>query len=138
MNMRHPARVFLVVALALNVVSAPAANWAAQALVDAKLDRTSIPYDGKSPNKMVCDTTLRQLPDGSWALFILAGDDFERKLYIIRKRIERETKDLYVCSLSSRTLIYKGMLTATQIDGIDRKSTRLTPVTSLSRMPSSA
>ena len=48
----------------------------------------------------------------------LAGDDFERKLYIIRKHIERETKDLYVCSLSSRTLIYKGMLTATQIDGM--------------------
>ena len=42
-----------------------------------KLDRTSIPYDGKTPDKMVCDTTLRELPDGSWALFMLAGDDFE-------------------------------------------------------------
>ena len=42
-------------------------------------------------------------------------DSFERKLYVIRKRIERETKDLYICSLSSRTLIYKGMLTASQI-----------------------
>jgi len=45
-------------------------------------------------------------------------NDFERKLYIIRKRIEREAKDLYICSLSSRTLIYKGMLTATQIEGL--------------------
>src|SRR6478609_4680750 len=44
--------------------------------------------------------------------------DFERKLYIIRKRVEREAKDLYICSLSSQTLIYKGMLTATQIDGM--------------------
>ena len=43
---------------------------------------------------------------------------FERKLYVIRKRIERETKDLYICSLSSRTLIYKGMLTASQIEGM--------------------
>jgi glutamate synthase (NADPH/NADH) large chain len=44
----------------------------------------------------------------------------ERKLYIIRKRIERETKGtgLYVCGLSSRTLIYKGMLTASQIEGM--------------------
>ena len=46
--------------------------------------------------------------------------DFERRLYIIRKRIERETKatGLYICGLSSRTLIYKGMLTASQIEGM--------------------
>lgn len=56
---------------------ASAADWAVQALADAKHDRTSIPYDGKTPDKMVCDTTLRELPDGSWALFMLAGDDFE-------------------------------------------------------------
>ncbi len=48
-----------------------------QALEDAKSDRTSIPYDGITPNKLVCDTTLRRLPDGSWVLFLLAGDDFE-------------------------------------------------------------
>src|SRR5690606_8031397 len=48
---------------------------------------------------------------------------FERKLYVIRKRIEREVAALpiaerglfYVVSLSSRTLIYKGMLTAAQL-----------------------
>lgn len=55
----------------------PDPNWTAQAVEDAKQDFRSIPYDGKSPNKMVCDTTLRELPDGSWALFMLAGDDFE-------------------------------------------------------------
>ena len=43
---------------------------------------------------------------------------FERKLYVIRKRIEREATGAYFCSLSSRTLIYKGMLTATQIEGL--------------------
>ena len=42
----------------------------------------------------------------------------ERKLYVIRKLIERATKDLYICGLSSQTLIYKGMLTATQIEGM--------------------
>jgi glutamate synthase (NADPH/NADH) large chain len=49
--------------------------------------------------------------------------DFERKLYVIRKRIEHavdqlpfpEKKHFYVVSLSSRTLTYKGMLTADQI-----------------------
>lgn len=55
----------------------PDSKWTAQASDDAKQDRTAIPYDGVSPNKMVCDTTLRELPDGSWALFMLAGDDFE-------------------------------------------------------------
>lgn len=48
-----------------------------QAELDAKADRTSIPYDGISPNKLVCDTTLREMPDGSWVLVMLAGDDFE-------------------------------------------------------------
>lgn len=55
----------------------PEAKWTAQAVEDAKLDHSSIPHDGESPNKLVCDTTLRELPDRSWALFMLAGDDFE-------------------------------------------------------------
>jgi glutamate synthase (ferredoxin) len=48
---------------------------------------------------------------------------FERKLYVIRKRIEHEVDrqgsagrhSFYIPSLSSKTLIYKGMLTADQI-----------------------
>ena len=42
----------------------------------------------------------------------------ELRLYVIRKLIERATKDLYICGLSSKTLIYKGMLTASQIEGM--------------------
>lgn len=52
-------------------------KWSKQAAEDAKQDRTTIIYDGVSPNKMVCDTTLRQLPDGRWVLFFLAGGDTE-------------------------------------------------------------
>ncbi len=52
-------------------------NWVQQAAADAKRDRTAIVYDGKKPNSMVCDTTLRELPDGSWVLFFLAGGDKE-------------------------------------------------------------
>lgn len=42
---------------------------------------------------------------------------FERTLYIIRKRIERRVhnKDFYVCSLSSRNIVYKGMLSSMQV-----------------------
>lgn len=48
------------------------------------------------------------------------GDEFERILYLARKRVERailETaktnaalQDFYVCSFSSRTIVYKGMV----------------------------
>lgn len=55
----------------------PDPKWSKQAVEDAKQDFTSIPYDGVAPNKMVCDTTLRELPDGSWILFILAGGNTE-------------------------------------------------------------
>ncbi len=60
-------------------------------------------------------------------LFIHRGDytpvQFERKLYIVRKLIEKAirqanhkyTEAFYVCSLSSQTLIYKGQLLAFQI-----------------------
>ena len=49
---------------------------------------------------------------------------FERKLYVIRKRVEHavwnspmpERKLFYLPSLSARTLIYKGMLSADQIE----------------------
>ncbi len=49
--------------------------------------------------------------------------DFERKLFIISKRAEKEirynnVKDsyFYISSLSSKTIVYKGMLTPEQID----------------------
>ena len=49
---------------------------------------------------------------------------FERKLYVIRKRVEREIaysdipdrNDFYIPSLSYKTLIYKGMLSADQLE----------------------
>ena len=42
---------------------------------------------------------------------------FERTLYIIRKRIENRVnnKDFYICSLSSRNIVYKGMLSSMQV-----------------------
>ena len=42
--------------------------------------------------------------------------DFELKLYVIRRQIEKATKNTYVCSCSSRTIVYKGLLLATQIE----------------------
>ena len=52
-----------------------------------------------------------------------AGDEFERKLYVCRRAIEKRgdaahelnDKIFYICSMSSRTIVYKGMLVATQM-----------------------
>src|SRR5882757_9474379 len=53
----------------------------------------------------------------------LRGSDaeiFERNLYLLRRRIEKraiadQIKDFYICSLSSRSIIYKGMFLAEQL-----------------------
>ncbi|MBB5661658.1 glutamate synthase large subunit [Brevundimonas halotolerans] len=47
----------------------------------------------------------------------LDGEDLERALYLLRRRIEaralsRGIADVYVCSLSARVVIYKGMMLA--------------------------
>ncbi|RYH09965.1 glutamate synthase large subunit [Tropicimonas sp. IMCC6043] len=47
-------------------------------------------------------------------------ETFERELYVIRRRIEKaaankRVPDFYVCSLSCRSLIYKGMMLAEQV-----------------------
>jgi len=44
---------------------------------DAKQDRTTLIFEGASPNKLCCDTTLRELPDGSWVMVMLGGGDKE-------------------------------------------------------------
>ncbi|MDA3940937.1 MAG: glutamate synthase large subunit [Spirochaetia bacterium] len=53
----------------------------------------------------------------------LSGDELERKLYIIRRSIEKRVfasgftiDDFYVSSLSCRTIIYKGMFVAPQLE----------------------
>ncbi|WGI22155.1 glutamate synthase large subunit [Amylibacter sp. IMCC11727] len=47
-------------------------------------------------------------------------EQFERELYVIRRRIEKAVSaaavnDFYVCSLSCRSVIYKGMMLAEQV-----------------------
>ncbi len=47
-------------------------------------------------------------------------ETFERELYVIRRRIEKAAqaagaRELYICSLSCRSIIYKGMMLAEQV-----------------------
>ena len=73
-------------------------------------------------------TALSGEPD-IWQVFVGRGSEvhdaeaFERKLYVIRKYAERSvreegfegSKDFYVCSMSYKTMLYKGMLTPPQV-----------------------
>ena len=61
----------------LRLKAQAAAEGEAQAAEDAKHDRTTLIFDGQSPNKLACDTTLRAMPDGSWVMVMLGGGDTE-------------------------------------------------------------
>ena len=79
------------------------------------------PHDLGSTARACMPTILQAFlrrPEG-----VARGIDFERRLYVCRRTIERAAdaepalaeKIFYVCSMSSRTIVYKGMLVATQM-----------------------
>jgi len=83
----------------------------------------TVPTDdhGIGPTALASRPIVRQI-------FIAPGDPatdtaaFERKLYVIRKRVTKgakrgihERRMFYVSSLSSRTIVYKGMLMSSQL-----------------------
>jgi glutamate synthase (ferredoxin) len=88
-----------------------------------------VPTDDQllGPTAVAAEPCIRQLFVGRGAGLADAADAgvrFERKLYVIRKRLEHAVdrsdrsgrQFFYIPSLSSRTLIYKGMLIADQIE----------------------
>ncbi|MFL5517516.1 MAG: glutamate synthase subunit alpha, partial [Gemmatimonadales bacterium] len=107
----------------------PDALAAAMGLVEAVLAGDGIPFLGwrevpvnpaaLGPTALASCPTIRQALVGRPAL---SGDEeaWERALYLARREIERraaeqELPDFYVCSLSCRTLVYKALLTGTQL-----------------------
>jgi glutamate synthase (NADPH) large chain len=85
----------------------------------------SVPSDDSmiGPTAQSAEPVFRQVFIGR-SPTITDDDAFERKLYVIRKRIEHtiwnsdlaEKSLFYLPSLSHRTLVYKGMLMGTQLD----------------------
>ena len=43
------------------------------------------------------------------------GIDFDRRLYVARRVFEQSSPETYVCSLSSRTIVYKGMFLVNEL-----------------------
>ncbi|WP_093231387.1 glutamate synthase large subunit [Thermoflavimicrobium dichotomicum] len=77
----------------------------------------TVPTNSMNIGKLAKETepVIRQV-------FIGANSDsddplsFERKLYVIRKQMEREAgEDFYAVTMSSRTIVYKGLLTPAQL-----------------------
>ena len=73
-------------------------------------------------NPEVLGAAAREVEPDIKQIFITGVKDeevpvFDRILYKVRKRIENriDNKDFYICSLSNKNLIYKGMLTSGQL-----------------------
>ncbi len=81
------------------------------------------------PDKADIGQTARAGEPRVEQLFVAAGEDvegeaFERQLYLIRKQAShllrgdgslRQAKMFYICSLSTKVIVYKGMLTSHQL-----------------------
>jgi glutamate synthase (NADPH/NADH) large chain/glutamate synthase (ferredoxin) len=77
-----------------------------------------VPVDENVPGPSAAEVmpVVRQLFIGSTLPDDADELAFERKLYVIRRVIEAQTGvDLIFCSLSCRTIVYKGMLTSPQV-----------------------
>ena len=57
----------------------------------------------------ICQVFLRR-PEGTDP-----GLEFDRLLYVLRREFEQSSDDTYICSLSSRTVVYKGMFLVSQL-----------------------
>jgi len=76
-----------------------------------------IGYDAKSSMPLIVQVFVKK------PINLVSDDDFEKKLYVVRKRIEISSMklnlnnydDFYFCSFSCRTIVYKGLLTPEQV-----------------------
>ena len=71
-------------------------------------------------NSSILGESARETEPAIKQLFITGSahvENLERTLYLIRKRIEKRIshKDFYIVSLSSKSIIYKGMLSSVQV-----------------------
>lgn len=55
----------------------PDPAWNALQQTLALEDQTTVLFDGQSPNRLACDTTLRRMPDGSLVMIMLGNGDTE-------------------------------------------------------------
>ncbi len=118
--------------LAVGMVFLPKKNFAAQelcrAIIEAEILRLGYRIHGWRQVPVVAevigDIANDSRPEIEQVIIAgrpeLAEDQLERDLYLIRRRIENAARakainDFYICSLSSRSIIYKGLFKAEQL-----------------------
>lgn len=82
---------------------------------DVPVDNSGIGTIAQGSEPRICQVFVEQNIEDQ--------EDFERKLYVVRKTIERRVREsslsqkhyFYIPSLSGRTIVYKGMLTPSQV-----------------------
>jgi glutamate synthase (NADPH/NADH) large chain len=106
---RHPA-VEMVLRRVLDELGLQLLGWREVPTDNSTLGETAV-----SGEPIVRQMFIRRPPT-------LTQDEFERRLMVVRKygtRMVREStktaEEFYICSLSSRTILYKGMLTPAQV-----------------------
>ena len=70
--------------------------------------------------KVPCDDSIlgqkaKDCMPSIYQAFVQDDTDLEQKLYVIRREFEKSCKETYVASLSSRTIVYKGMFLVSQL-----------------------
>lgn len=70
--------------------------------------------------KVPCDESIlgqkaKDCMPSIYQAFVQGNTDLEQKLYVIRREFEKSCKETYVASLSSRTIVYKGMFLVSQL-----------------------
>ncbi len=76
-----------------------------------KVPTNAVILGKKALDKMPCiEQCFLKRPEN-----IAAGIDFDRKLYVVRREFEHSARNTYVVSLSSRTIVYKGMFLVNQL-----------------------
>ena len=76
-----------------------------------------VPVDSSELGETALESEPRIVQIFAVPVNVLATDDLERQLYLMRKKIERRTndEDFYIVSLSAKHIIYKGMLSSMQL-----------------------
>jgi glutamate synthase domain-containing protein 1 len=97
-------------------------------IIDEAVDHYGLDLIGWRPvpvdNSVLGDRAADLKPDIQQVLVAraerMSDAEFERALYLIRRQVERSVRrhgieGCYICSLSNRTIVYKGMMVAAQL-----------------------
>ncbi|MCQ2982461.1 MAG: glutamate synthase large subunit [Treponemataceae bacterium] len=96
----------------------------AQRMLETLCEKEGLPFLGWREVPVaenVLGSKARDCMPSIWQCFIgrpesvEQGLAFDRKLYLVRRQFEHSHLDTYVCSLSSRTIVYKGMFLVQQL-----------------------